>query len=165
MQETKAEEERFSETLARGLERFEELAGQPAISAEDAFMLAATYGFPIEPRSSWPKSAASRWTSTATGSSWTSTVLSRIRRRGGACDRTPRTEFVGYEKTEVLTAIAALEPDGRPLPREAPRVAVLRGGWRTGLGRRASSSTRRRAHGAELVGAVRAGDDQTLLFK
>ena len=46
--EVKAEEERFEETLARGLERFEELAGQPAISADDAFTLAATYGFPIE---------------------------------------------------------------------------------------------------------------------
>ena len=46
--EIRAEEERFLETLARGLERFEELAGQPAISADDAFTLAATYGFPIE---------------------------------------------------------------------------------------------------------------------
>ena len=44
----KAEEARFEETLARGLERFEELAGEPAISADDAFTLAATYGFPIE---------------------------------------------------------------------------------------------------------------------
>ena len=46
--EIKAEEARFEETLARGLERFEELAGQPGISADDAFALAATYGFPIE---------------------------------------------------------------------------------------------------------------------
>ena len=42
------EEERFRETLARGLKVFEELAGRDAISAEDAFALAATYGFPIE---------------------------------------------------------------------------------------------------------------------
>jgi len=46
--EIKAEEERFQETLERGLERFGELHDQPAISAEDAFALAATYGFPIE---------------------------------------------------------------------------------------------------------------------
>ena len=42
------EEERFRETLARGLKEFEELAGKDAISGEDAFTLATTYGFPIE---------------------------------------------------------------------------------------------------------------------
>ena len=44
----KAEEERFRETLERGLRVFEELAGQDSISGEDAFTLAATYGFPLE---------------------------------------------------------------------------------------------------------------------
>ncbi|MGZ4334293.1 MAG: alanine--tRNA ligase-related protein, partial [Gaiellaceae bacterium] len=44
----RGEEERFSETLARGQKVFDELAGQDAITAEDAFQLAATYGFPIE---------------------------------------------------------------------------------------------------------------------
>ena len=44
----RAEEERFSETLARGMKVFDELAGQDAITAEDAFTLVATYGFPIE---------------------------------------------------------------------------------------------------------------------
>ena len=44
----RSEEERFSETLARGLKVFDELAGKAAIDAEDAFTLAATYGFPIE---------------------------------------------------------------------------------------------------------------------
>jgi alanyl-tRNA synthetase len=42
------EEERFSETLARGMKVFDELAGSDAITASDAFTLAATYGFPIE---------------------------------------------------------------------------------------------------------------------
>ncbi len=42
------EEERFRETLARGLKEFETLAGETAISGEQAFTLAATYGFPIE---------------------------------------------------------------------------------------------------------------------
>jgi alanyl-tRNA synthetase len=42
------EEERFRETLARGLKEFDELADKPAISGEDAFVLAATFGFPIE---------------------------------------------------------------------------------------------------------------------
>src|SRR3954449_3873128 len=44
----RTEEERFSETLARGLKIFDELAGKPGITADDAFTLAATYGFPIE---------------------------------------------------------------------------------------------------------------------
>src|SRR4029079_11239847 len=44
----KAEEERFEETLERGMKVFDELAGQDAISGEDAFTLAATYGFPLE---------------------------------------------------------------------------------------------------------------------
>ena len=38
----KAEEERFGETLARGMKVFDELAGKEAISGEDAFTLAAT---------------------------------------------------------------------------------------------------------------------------
>ena len=44
----RAEEERFTETLARGLKLFEEVAGRGAISGEDAFDLTATYGFPVE---------------------------------------------------------------------------------------------------------------------
>src|SRR5438093_3862383 len=43
-----AEEERFSETLARGLRLFEEVATGDGISGEDAFKLHDTYGFPIE---------------------------------------------------------------------------------------------------------------------
>src|SRR3990170_1509967 len=44
----RAEEQRFLETLERGLKLFEELADREAISGEDAFTLAATYGFPLE---------------------------------------------------------------------------------------------------------------------
>src|SRR5262245_43047533 len=43
-----AEEERFSETLARGLRLFEEVAGSGNISGDDAFRLHDTYGFPLE---------------------------------------------------------------------------------------------------------------------
>ena len=42
------EEERFSETLARGLKLFEEVAGGDGISGDDAFRLHDTYGFPVE---------------------------------------------------------------------------------------------------------------------
>src|SRR5207244_4045455 len=43
-----AEEERFSETLARGLKLFEEIAVRDGISGDDAFRLHDTYGFPRE---------------------------------------------------------------------------------------------------------------------
>src|SRR5712664_772232 len=43
---TRAEEERFLETIEGGLSRMEELRHQPVISGEDAFKLYDTYGFP-----------------------------------------------------------------------------------------------------------------------
>ena len=45
---TRAEEERFLETIEGGLSRMEELKGTPAISGEDAFKLYDTYGFPLD---------------------------------------------------------------------------------------------------------------------
>ena len=42
------EEERFTETLARGMKLFEEVAARGAISGKEAFDLTATYGFPFE---------------------------------------------------------------------------------------------------------------------
>src|SRR5260370_25960040 len=43
---TRAEEERFLETIEGGLTRMEELRHQPVISGDDAFKLYDTYGFP-----------------------------------------------------------------------------------------------------------------------
>ena len=75
------------------------------------------------------------------------------------------TDFVGYEKTEVLTAIAALEPDEdgrfRAKLHESPFYAEG-GGQVSDAGFIEHEETGARA---ELVGAVRAGDDQTLLFE
>src|SRR6059036_1626772 len=45
---TRAEEERFLETIEGGLLRLEELKTTKAISGEDAFKLYDTYGFPID---------------------------------------------------------------------------------------------------------------------
>ncbi len=42
------EEEKFQETLERGLRQFEKIIGQGSISGKDAFDLYQTYGFPIE---------------------------------------------------------------------------------------------------------------------
>ena len=43
-----SEEEKFRETLERGLKQFEKIIGQGNISGKDAFDLYQTYGFPIE---------------------------------------------------------------------------------------------------------------------
>ncbi|HET7296917.1 MAG TPA: alanine--tRNA ligase, partial [Gemmatimonadales bacterium] len=45
---TRAEEERFFDTIAGGLERLEELKGARAITGPEAFKLYDTYGFPID---------------------------------------------------------------------------------------------------------------------
>jgi alanyl-tRNA synthetase len=45
---TRAEEERFFDTIAGGLERLEQLQGAKTISGADAFKLYDTYGFPID---------------------------------------------------------------------------------------------------------------------
>src|SRR5438270_95523 len=45
---TRAEEERFLETIEGGLSRLEELKGAKAISGDEAFKLYDTYGFPID---------------------------------------------------------------------------------------------------------------------
>ncbi len=42
------EEERFRKTLSQGLKEFEKLAEKRDVSAEDAFVLFTTYGFPFE---------------------------------------------------------------------------------------------------------------------
>ncbi len=42
------EEEKFRKTLEQGLKEFEKLAAKREVSAEDAFILFTTYGFPVE---------------------------------------------------------------------------------------------------------------------
>ncbi|HVV39202.1 MAG TPA: alanine--tRNA ligase [Candidatus Paceibacterota bacterium] len=46
--EIAAEEERFRITLARGMKELERFIGQGNLSAQDAFQLVTTYGFPLE---------------------------------------------------------------------------------------------------------------------
>ena len=162
------EQERFGETLARGLERFEEVAGSQGISADDAFTLAATYGFPIELTVELAEERGlpvdvdgyraameeHREISRASG----------VEAGVGALDG-PETDFVGYEKTEVLTAIAALEEDepGRFRAKlfESPFYPEG-GGQVSDVGFIEHEKTGARA---ELVVARRVEDDQTLLFE
>jgi len=47
-EELQKEEEKFRKTLAQGLREFEKLVGKREVSADDAFLLFTTYGFPVE---------------------------------------------------------------------------------------------------------------------
>ena len=167
-----AEEERFSQTLVRGMRLFEEVAatGQN-ISGEDAFRLHDTYGFPLELTRELAEErglavdedefmrlmAEQRERSRSAGGTHDQRAAEFARAAGFV------TEFVGYEKTDVLTELALVEDLGDRTflakLRESPFYAagggqVTDAGWIEADGRR-----------AELVGAYRFGEDQVLLFE
>ena len=169
----KAEEARFGETLERGLKVFEELAGKDAISGEDAFTLASTYGFPLELTIDLAEERGQpvdvddyrarmgehREISRAGGESDTQRAADFAR----ASDP---TTFVGYHKTDVLTELHAYEDlgDGTFLAklRESPFYPA--GGGQVSdqgvIELDGDPATR-----AELVTANRVGDDQVLVFR
>src|SRR5918994_1047893 len=168
------EEERFLETLERGLKLFEELESESAITGEQAFTLAATYGFPVEMTAELAEERGQsidldayrvemdrhREVSRAVGSG------EQQRAADFARGADFSTEFVGYAKTDVLTQIGALEPvdEGHFLAklRESPFYPAG-GGQVTDAGTLelddGSGTT------AELVEAYRLDGDQALLFR
>ena len=170
-----AEEERFGKTLERGLRLFEEVAQTgEAISGEDAFRLHDTYGFPLE----LTRELARERGLGINEEEFTRLMgLQRTRSRGAISKDDKRaaefakradfrTEFVGYEKTEVLTQIGAVEDVGDGLflakLRESPFYPAG-GGQVTDMGwieRDDGSGTR-----AELHEAYRLEEDQALLFE
>jgi alanyl-tRNA synthetase len=168
------EEERFLETLERGLRLFEELGTQGAITGEQAFTLAATYGFPLELTVELAEErgqvvdvdgygsemARHREVSRAAGSG----ELQRAAEFARATDFT--SEFVGYAKTEVITQIGALEEldDGHFFAklRESPFYPAG-GGQVTDAGTIELDGDP--ATVAELVDAYRLDSDQVLLFR
>ncbi|GIU95151.1 MAG: alanine--tRNA ligase [Gaiellaceae bacterium] len=168
------EEERFQETLERGMRLFEELAGEETISGEQAFTLAATYGFPLELTVELAEERGQavdvdgyaaamerhREISRAPGGSELQRAVELARRAGFV------TEFVGDRKTEVLTQIGALERLEDDLflvkLRESPFYPAG-GGQVTDQGViEADDGSGRRA---ELVDAYRLDQDQVLLFR
>jgi alanyl-tRNA synthetase len=164
-----AEEARFSRTLAVGEGFFEEAAGRGAISGEDAFRLHDTYGYPIE-----LTRERARERGLAVDEEGFTRLMGEQRERsraGAAFDVEVRvtggrpTEFVGYEKTEVLTALMAVEDLGDGLFQtklhESPFYPEG-GGQVSDVGFIEHLETGRRA---ELVKATRLGDDQVLTFQ
>ena len=112
------EEQRFGETLARGLTLFEEAAADGEISGDEAFRLHDTYGFPLELTE---ELARERGLPVDEDGFRELMEEQRQRSRKVAHEVEVRvsadvhSEFVGYEKTDVLTAILAYEDlgDGR----------------------------------------------------
>src|SRR5207302_4715503 len=109
-----AEEERFGQTLARGMRLFEEVAAKGGdISGEDAFRLHDTYGFPLELTQELARERA-----LGVNEEEFTRLMEQQRERSRASVAVefqvegPRTEFVGYEKTDVLTSISAFHDRG-----------------------------------------------------
>jgi alanyl-tRNA synthetase len=167
------EEDRFSQTLARGTALFEEVAAGGAISGEDAFRLHDTFGFPLE-----LTQELARERGLAVDEEEFRRLMEEQRSRSrGAISKDDRravefalgagftTEFVGYEKTDVLTQIGALEQLEADLflakLRESPFYAEG-GGQVTDAGYVEHESTGARA---DLVTAYRFESDQALLFE
>jgi alanyl-tRNA synthetase len=168
-----AEEERFGETLERGMKLFEEAAERGAISGEDAFTLQATYGFPIE----LTVELARERGLTVDEDEFDRKMEGHreISRAGGGKGEIQRaaefaagagfkTDFVGWEKTEVRTQIGAIEEleDGLFLAKlyESPFYPEG-GGQVTDAGELEKEDGTR----AVLRAAYRLEDDQALVFE
>ena len=160
------EEERFAETLSRGMKLFEEIAARGDISGRDAFDLTATYGFPFELTAELALERGlavdeddfrSRMEEHREISR--SAPVRVVGELGG-----PPTDFLGYDRTEVLTAITALNelPDGQfEAKLERSPFYPEGGGQVSDAGFIEHDETGVRA---ELVRASRVGDDQVLTF-
>jgi alanyl-tRNA synthetase len=170
----RAEEERFLETLERGMRVFEDLVDRESISGREAFTLAATYGFPLELTVELAEERGQavdvdgyrvemeqhREISRAPGGTDIQRAAAFAREAGF------ETEFVGDRKTDVLTQIGVLEPLEDDLflakLRESPFYPAG-GGQVTDQGAIElddESGTR-----AELVEAYRFDSDQVLVFR
>jgi alanyl-tRNA synthetase len=165
----RAEEERFRETLERGEKLFEEVVGKGEISGEDAFRLHDTYGFPLE----LTKELAAERGLEINEEEFTRLMEEQRERsrRGSGFDIEiritggPRSDFVGYEKTDVLTAILAYEElgDGTFQAKLEASPFYPEGGGQvsdTGYIENEETGTR-----AELLEATRLDDDQVLTFR
>jgi alanyl-tRNA synthetase len=168
------EEERFSETLARGLKVFDELADKPAISAEDAFTLVATYGFPIELTEELAEERGQpvdvdgfrllmeqhRDVSRGGGENTTQQAAAQLVEAGRRV-----SEFVGYSKTSVLTAVVETAPAGGTrqfVKLEQSPFYAASGGQVSDTGTIAVDGE---DHRLQVVDVLKLGDDQVLVVE
>ena len=124
---TRAEEERFLETIEGGMRRLDELASARTISGEEAFKLYDTYGFPLdltqviatERRQTVDVEgfehalAQQRRRSRAARVSMTA-AMTQAGKRGEWVDVRPegRQRFIGYEQTVAETDVLAFRQTG-----------------------------------------------------
>jgi alanyl-tRNA synthetase len=165
----RAEEERFSETLDRGLKLFEDVAKGDGISGEDAFKLHDTYGFPLELTTELAEERG-----LAVDDDEFRRLMEEQRARSRAASSVerdvpllegPKSEFVGYEQLDVLTAIVAYADRGDgtfDAKLEKSPFYPEGGGQVSDVGYVENEKTGARA---ELVKATRLGDDQVLTFR
>ncbi|MDE3189253.1 MAG: alanine--tRNA ligase [Acidobacteriota bacterium] len=163
-----AEEERFAETLERGMKVFEEAAARGAITGDDAFTLQATYGFPIE----LTQELARERGLGVNDEEYTRLFeehreISRRSSGLGVDVRFPgasRTEFVGYERTEVPTAIVAYADLGEGLFQAKLERSPF---YPAGGGQIADGGVICKDDGAEaeVVELIRLDGDQEIVFR
>ena len=162
------EEERFAETLERGMKLFAEAAARGAISGDDAFTLQATYGFPIELTQELARERGlgvndEEFTRLMEQHREISRQTSKVQTDVRFPDA-PRTEFVGYERTEVLTAITAYADLGDGLFQAKLEQSPF---YPAGGGQVSDTGVLEKESGerAELVEALRLESDQELVFR
>jgi alanyl-tRNA synthetase len=162
-----AEEERFGETLERGMAIFEEAAAKGEITGDDAFTLQATYGFPLELTQELARERGlgvndEEYTRLMTEHRETSRQSGAVRyepRFPGS----PRTEFVGYEQVELLTVISAYADLGDGVFQAKLAESPF---YPAGGGQVSDAGWIEKDDGsrAELLEALRLDNDQELVF-
>jgi alanyl-tRNA synthetase len=165
----RAEEDRFRETLSRGEKLFEEMVAKGEITPQDGFRLHDTFGFPWE----LTKELAAERGLEVNEEEFTRLMEEQRERsrRGSSFDvdikigaSAPHTLFVGYERTDVLTAILAYADlgDGTFQAKLEQSPFYPEGGGQvsdTGYIENEETGAR-----ADLIKATRLEDDQVLTF-
>ena len=163
-----AEEERFAETLERGMKLFEEAAAGGEITGDDAFALQATYGFPIELTQELARERGlgvndEEYTRLMEQHREISRQTSKVQ-IDMRFPNAPRTDFVGYEQTEVRTAITAFAELGDGLFQAKLEQSPF---YPAGGGQVSDTGILEKETGerAELVETLRLEGDQELVFR
>jgi len=163
----RGEEERFVETVERGQKLFEEIVAKGEVTGEDAFRLYDTYGFPLE----LTKELAAERGLEINEEEFTRLMEEQRQRsrEGAAFDvdiklspAAPRSEFVGYEKTDVLTAIVAYADVGDGTFQAKLELSPF---YPEGGGQVSDPGYIEDGARAELIKAMRLENDQVLTFQ
>ncbi|HKB20639.1 MAG TPA: alanine--tRNA ligase [Gaiellaceae bacterium] len=164
----RGEEERFRETLERGEKLFDEMVAKGEITPDDAFRLHDTYGFPWE----LTKELAAERGLEVNEEEFTRLMEEQRERSRQASAfevevqvKGPRSDFVGYERTDVLTAILAYAElgDGTFQAKlEQSPFYPDGGGQVSDAGYIENEETGARA---DLISATRLEEDQVLTFQ